>query len=80
MRFPAQNVVDPLAQVNFEALAALLTAAEEGGGLGGGGNVRVIVHGADAEYERPENVEYVIWIGTVEPENAIEYDSWKDIT
>ncbi len=43
-------------------------------GAGGGGTMRV-VHGAVASTARP-SVPFVEWVGSVEPTNAIDGDTW----
>jgi hypothetical protein len=44
-----------------------------------GGNVTVANHGSVADTQRP-NFDYVIWLGSVEPTNAIDNDIWYDTT
>lgn len=46
--------------------------AEKADGMG------VVVHGDDAEVERPADYAVVTWIGSVEPENAQEGDIWEE--
>lgn len=37
----------------------------------------VVVHGATAGTARPTNYDVVMWIGSVEPTNAINDDIWQ---
>lgn len=37
-------------------------------------------HGATADTDRPVGYAAVLWIGTVEPTNAIDGDVWIDVT
>ena len=37
-----------------------------------------IVHGADANIVRPALFDVVIWVGTIEPVNAVDNDIWLD--
>lgn len=38
----------------------------------------VVVHAADAGVARPEGFTSIEWIGSVEPTNAIDNDTWVD--
>lgn len=40
----------------------------------------IINHGAVAGTARPLTDTPVIWIGTVEPTNAVDYDLWIDVS
>lgn len=40
--------------------------------------LRVIEHGATAATTRPSDADTVLWIGSVEPDNAVENDIWID--
>jgi hypothetical protein len=37
-----------------------------------------VVHGSTANTARPEDAVYVEWVGSVEPDNAEENDTWVD--
>jgi hypothetical protein len=37
-----------------------------------------VVHGSTADTARPEDAVYVEWVGSVEPDNAAENDTWVD--
>lgn len=54
------------------------------GGSGGGGGtadtVGVVVHGATAGTARPSGFGSIQWIGSVEPTNAADNDTWIDTT
>lgn len=42
--------------------------------------VKVIQHGADANYPRPTGMDALYWIGSVEPLSASQSDIWHDTT
>lgn len=46
------------------------------GPIGGNG---IVNHGADADYDRPISADPIIWIGSVEPLNALDYDLWVSV-
>lgn len=43
------------------------------------GTVTYVVHGSTAGTARPTTSGIVIWIGTVEPTNAVNNDFWSDL-
>lgn len=47
---------------------------------GSGGSVYTVNHGSNNAITRPTNTNPVIWIGSVEPLNALDYDAWIDIS
>lgn len=54
---------------------------ETSGGGGGGASASekgVVSHGAVASIARPTGFDSVEWIGSVEPSNAIDGDTWVD--
>lgn len=44
--------------------------------VGVGESIGVTVHADDPEKARPSDASHRVWIGTVKPLNAIEYDQW----
>jgi hypothetical protein len=40
------------------------------------GSFGIIINGTDATVKRGTTYEHYMWIGTVEPENMVEYDFW----
>jgi hypothetical protein len=42
--------------------------------------MRVVTHGSTAATARPTSAGAVYWIGSVEPDNAVNGDQWYDTT
>lgn len=49
-----------------------------GGSTPPSGNYMVVApHGDDADFARPSGAQVVYWLGSVEPNNAVEEDLWS---
>ena len=46
------------------------------GVTGSDANLQVVNHGSNASTARPSGFDYIIWIGEVEPNNAVNDDLW----
>lgn len=46
------------------------------GPSGTDGTAATVYHGADANYTRPDTGNPIIWVGSVEPVNALDNDVW----
>lgn len=52
-----------------------------GGGGGGGANAKgVAIHGSNASFARPTGYASIEWIGSVQPTNAVDNDTWVPTT